>query len=142
VGVPLVAQRFARDYAEMWDVRYRQLAAPFEARDRDSALDAVISLKISSAMIGGLRLGHLAEDLENHPKRGTRPRARAPVPSWLITAPGRYRSCRRRTSPSTGKHQPPKPRADPVAEQAVVNPNINAHACHPFPTWREDIQAC
>lgn len=65
VGGPTVAQRFARDYAEMWDDRYRQLAVAFGARDRDTALEAVISLKTSSAMIGGMRLARLAEHLEH-----------------------------------------------------------------------------
>lgn len=59
-----LAQRFARDYAAMWDQRYARLAAAVETQDSDSALDAVISLKITSAMVGGLRLAKLAELLE------------------------------------------------------------------------------
>lgn len=61
---PGLAQRFARDYAAMWDQRYARLAAAVDNQDRDSALDAVISLKITSAMVGGLRLAKLAELLE------------------------------------------------------------------------------
>ncbi|MFJ6155303.1 Hpt domain-containing protein [Pseudarthrobacter sp. NPDC092184] len=60
-----LAQRFARDYAAMWDQRYTRLAAAVENQDSDSALDAVISLKITSAMVGGLRLAKLAELLES-----------------------------------------------------------------------------
>ncbi|MDT0195031.1 MULTISPECIES: Hpt domain-containing protein [unclassified Arthrobacter] len=59
-----LAQRFARDYAAMWDQRYARLAAAVDNQDRDSALDAVISLKITSMMVGGLRLAKLAELLE------------------------------------------------------------------------------
>jgi len=59
-----MAQRFARDYAALWDQRYSRLAAAVQQHDGDSALDAAISLKISSAMVGGLRLARLAELLE------------------------------------------------------------------------------
>ena len=51
-----LALRFARDYAAMWDQRYRRLALAVENQDRASALDAIISLRITSAMVGGLRL--------------------------------------------------------------------------------------
>lgn len=64
VDDPAVARRFARDYAQMWEVRYRRLAAAFEAQDRDAALDVLNSLKISSTMVGALRLAALAEHLE------------------------------------------------------------------------------
>lgn len=59
-----LAQRFARDYAAMWDQRYARLAAAVHRQDSASALDAAISLKITSAMVGGLRLAKLAELLE------------------------------------------------------------------------------
>jgi hypothetical protein len=41
-----------------------------ESQDEASALDAVISLKISSAMVGGVRLARLAELLEGLIRRG------------------------------------------------------------------------
>ncbi|HJV98167.1 MAG TPA: Hpt domain-containing protein [Arthrobacter sp.] len=59
-----LAVRFARDYAAMWDQRYSRLALAVQNQDRASALDAIISLKITSAMVGGLRLARLAELLE------------------------------------------------------------------------------
>ncbi len=65
-----LAQRFARDYAAMWDLRCSRLAAAVDSQDSDSALDAAISLKISSAMVGGLRLAKLAELLEVLIRRG------------------------------------------------------------------------
>lgn len=64
VDDPAIAQRFARDYAHIWESRYRRLAAAFEAQDRDAALEVLISIKVSSIMVGGLRLAHTAEYLE------------------------------------------------------------------------------
>ena len=65
-----LAQRFARDYAAMWDLRLTRLGTAVDRRDEDSALDAVISLKISSAMVGGVRLARLAELLEGLIRQG------------------------------------------------------------------------
>lgn len=59
-----LARRFARDYTAMWDTRLARLGTAVDSQDEASALDAVISLKISSAMVGGLRLAKLAEVLE------------------------------------------------------------------------------
>ncbi len=59
-----LARRFARDYAAMWDTRLSRLGTAVDSQDEASALDAVISLKISSAMVGGVRLAKLAEVLE------------------------------------------------------------------------------
>jgi HPt (histidine-containing phosphotransfer) domain-containing protein len=59
-----ITSRFARDYAKMWGQRRRCLEAAVERRDRAVALDAVMSLKVSSAMVGGVRLARLAERLE------------------------------------------------------------------------------
>jgi HPt (histidine-containing phosphotransfer) domain-containing protein len=61
---PDIASRFARDYAAMWAQRQRCLDAAVERQDRAAALDAVISLKVSAAMVGGMRLAGLAEALE------------------------------------------------------------------------------
>lgn len=65
-----LALRFARDYAAMWDQRYSRLALAVENQDRTSALDAIISLRITSAMVGGLRLARLAEMLETVIRQG------------------------------------------------------------------------
>lgn len=67
---PAVAREFARDYAAMWGHRYRSLAAAVDSQERAAALDAVISLKVASAMVGGLRLARLAEELEVVIRRG------------------------------------------------------------------------
>ncbi|UUL77613.1 Hpt domain-containing protein [Pseudarthrobacter sp. Fe7] len=65
-----LAQRFARDYAAMWDLRLARLGTAVDSEDEASALDAVISLKISSTMVGGVRLARLAELLEDLIRRG------------------------------------------------------------------------
>ncbi|MCX6497452.1 MAG: Hpt domain-containing protein [Arthrobacter sp.] len=59
-----VAKGFARDYARMWDQRYASLSTALNRRDQAAALDAVLSLKTSSSMVGGLRLAELASELE------------------------------------------------------------------------------
>ena len=65
-----LAQRFARDYAAMWDLRLARLGTAVDTQDEAAALDAVISLKISSAMVGGVRLARLAEVLEGLIRKG------------------------------------------------------------------------
>ena len=62
---PAVAKKFALDYIEIWEQRYLNLTNAISGQDRTTALDAAISLKIGSAMVGGLRLARLAEDIED-----------------------------------------------------------------------------
>ena len=62
---PAVAKGFARDYTRMWDQRYQSLATSLDSGDETAALDAVLSLKTSSAMVGGVRLAELARELED-----------------------------------------------------------------------------
>lgn len=67
---PAVAKGFARDYAKMWDQRYDTLSSAVVRRDQAAALDAVLSLKTSSAMVGGVRLAQLASELESAVRDG------------------------------------------------------------------------
>ncbi|WP_230012413.1 Hpt domain-containing protein, partial [Microbacterium sp. Bi128] len=62
---PAVAKGFARDYTKMWDQRYQSLATSLDSGDETAALDAVLSLKTSSAMVGGVRLAQLSRELED-----------------------------------------------------------------------------
>ncbi|MDP9982098.1 HPt (histidine-containing phosphotransfer) domain-containing protein [Pseudarthrobacter oxydans] len=62
---PAVARGFARDYTNMWNRRYQSLASSLGSGDEAAALDAVLSLKTSSAMVGGVRLAGLARELED-----------------------------------------------------------------------------
>ncbi|MET3809512.1 Hpt domain-containing protein [Arthrobacter sp. UYEF3] len=65
-----VAKGFARDFAQLWGRRYASLATALSGRDQTAALDAVLSLKTSSSMVGGLRLAELAAELEEMIRAG------------------------------------------------------------------------
>lgn len=67
---PETALRFARDYAASWDIRRDRLLDALERGDHPTATDAVISIKVSSAMVGALRLSLLAEEIEQLVGRG------------------------------------------------------------------------
>lgn len=67
---PSVARKFALDYIDIWEQRYLNLTNAIFGQDRATALDAAISLKIGSAMVGGLRLARLAEEIENMIRSG------------------------------------------------------------------------
>lgn len=77
---PPVARDFARDFTKMWDRRYRSLAAALGSGNEASSLDAVLSLKISSAMVGGIRLSRLAGEVEDAIRCHDMDRARAFLP--------------------------------------------------------------
>ena len=72
---PSVAKGFARDYARMWEQRYRSLASALGRRDQAESLEAVLSLKTSSAMVGGVQLTKLAGELEAAIRGGDMDRA-------------------------------------------------------------------
>lgn len=59
-----IALRFAADYAQMWEYRRTWLTTAIERKDSAVALEAVVSLKTSSVMVGGIRLAHIAGILE------------------------------------------------------------------------------
>lgn len=65
-----IVWNFANDYAVMWGQRQQCIVDSVELEDGAAALDAVISLKVSSAMVGGLRLARLAEALELSLRKG------------------------------------------------------------------------
>ncbi|MHC6595093.1 Hpt domain-containing protein [Arthrobacter sp. C152] len=68
--LPLV-RNFARDYIGMWEYRCQRLSTAVTCRDgRDGALDAAISLKVTSGMVGGLRLADLAGTFEDRIRQG------------------------------------------------------------------------
>jgi hypothetical protein len=67
---PLIARTFASDFAKLWDMRYEILAAAVGRGDAARALDATLSLKTSSTMVGGVRLAQLAAQLEEHIRDG------------------------------------------------------------------------
>ncbi|MFF1382459.1 Hpt domain-containing protein [Arthrobacter sp. NPDC058288] len=68
---PAIARKFALDYIEIWEQRFLNLTNAIIDQDLTTALDAAISLKIGSAMVGGLRLARLAEDIESVIRSGS-----------------------------------------------------------------------
>jgi hypothetical protein len=64
LGAPEIARKFASDYAGMWVRRQHRIEASVQREDRAAAVDAAISLKVASVMVGCLRLAHLAGSLE------------------------------------------------------------------------------
>lgn len=87
LGSPDIAWNFAQDYIQIWQRRRDALAAALERGERSAALDAVISLRISAAMIGGLRLAHLAQTLHASYIRGTWSGACRSFPELMTTEP-------------------------------------------------------
>ena len=59
----------------MWDQRYNCLASALDRRDEAGSLEAVLSLKTSSAMVGGVQLARLAGELEEAVRGGDMDRA-------------------------------------------------------------------
>lgn len=70
LGSPVLAARFASDYLDLWDRRLERLLAGFARGDIPAAMDAVISIRVSSAMVGGHRLAWLAGQVEEAVSRG------------------------------------------------------------------------
>ncbi|WP_427174700.1 Hpt domain-containing protein [Arthrobacter sp. 92] len=65
-----IALDFAREYANMWEKRRRHLVESMQRQDREAALDAAISLKVSSSMVGAVRLAHQTATLESTIRSG------------------------------------------------------------------------
>ena len=73
---PRIAREFARDFVKMWRARYQTLVSAVERGDLPAALDAILSLRTSSAMVGGVRLAVYAARLEDHMNNGDLRQAR------------------------------------------------------------------
>jgi HPt (histidine-containing phosphotransfer) domain-containing protein len=61
---------FVHDFVELWESRYLRLAQALDHLDRDTALDALLSLKTAATMAGAVRLSKGAGELEEAVKRG------------------------------------------------------------------------
>jgi HPt (histidine-containing phosphotransfer) domain-containing protein len=59
-----VAHEFARDFAQSWESKYQRLVASVHRSDWSRAKEAVLSVKVTSMMVGASRLAHLAHCLE------------------------------------------------------------------------------
>lgn len=64
-----VARSFATDFGDTWERRFAGLSLAVEKQDRLNSLDAVLSLKTASTMVGAKRLARVAEDLESLVRR-------------------------------------------------------------------------
>lgn len=62
---PLIARTFVRDFTRLWERRHAALAAAIGSYNTVAALEAVLSLKTSSTMVGGVRLALMAGQIEN-----------------------------------------------------------------------------
>jgi hypothetical protein len=60
----VAAPGFVRDFIAVWDARYAKLANAVKKHDQDASLDAVLSVKVTSLMLGASRLAQLSTDLE------------------------------------------------------------------------------
>ena len=65
-----VARSFVSDYIGIWENRIQYLIRSVADDDSDAAMDAVLSLKSSSTMVGGVRLAQLAGELEAAVREG------------------------------------------------------------------------
>jgi len=70
---PAIVQRFIHDYVSLWQRRHETLAGAIERQDTEAALDAAISLKVSSSMVGGTPLARLAQNLQEVIRAGNFP---------------------------------------------------------------------
>lgn len=77
LGAPDMSLKFVRDYAGLWSQRHTRLTNSVAQEDLDAALDPVISLKVTSAMVGGARLARLGHILETALRQGDLQQARA-----------------------------------------------------------------
>lgn len=62
-GESVLCRVFVGRYVEMWPQRCSRIQAAVAAGDWESAMDAALSLRSSSVMVGAARLGQLASNL-------------------------------------------------------------------------------
>lgn len=74
------AKAFVRDYVSVWDERDLRLSTAIARRNQAASLDAVLSLKITSTMVGATQLVSLASDLEGLLRAGKLDEAEAAFP--------------------------------------------------------------
>jgi HPt (histidine-containing phosphotransfer) domain-containing protein len=61
---------FIHTYVKMWPGRYAGLARRIRANDWDQAMDAALSLRSSSEMLGAVNLARLAQAVEHAIRTG------------------------------------------------------------------------
>lgn len=79
-----IARNFSRDFINIWDDRYSKLADAITGGDEDASLDAVLSVKITSMMLGATRLAEIAKDLERVIRSGNLDAAATALPGLWV----------------------------------------------------------
>jgi HPt (histidine-containing phosphotransfer) domain-containing protein len=64
LGNPSPALAFARDFVHAWHGKFERLETALQLQDDAGALDAALSLKTTSNVVGAPRLAQLAADVE------------------------------------------------------------------------------
>lgn len=77
---PAAARAFVRDYVAVWDERDLRISSSIARRNQAASLDAVLSLKITSTMVGATKLVTLATALEALLREGKLEEAEAALP--------------------------------------------------------------
>ncbi|WP_051478845.1 Hpt domain-containing protein [Arthrobacter sp. H5] len=67
---PDAARAFVRDFVRIWDERDSKLSTAIASKNQAASLDAVLSLKITSKMVGAAQLAGLAGSLEELLREG------------------------------------------------------------------------
>ncbi|GAA1259527.1 Hpt domain-containing protein [Arthrobacter pascens] len=70
---PTAAQAFIEEYLQLLPIRAASILRGLASEDPKSAVEPLVSLKVTSAMAGGLRLEEYCQKLEHALKRGHRP---------------------------------------------------------------------
>jgi HPt (histidine-containing phosphotransfer) domain-containing protein len=91
IGCLSDTQDFLRTYLEMLPNRLKRIASAVENQNYESALDAVLSLKVTSTMVGALRTEQRCRDLELALRGGCWERA-AHIASGLVSESGPLRA--------------------------------------------------
>jgi HPt (histidine-containing phosphotransfer) domain-containing protein len=91
IGCRSDTQDFLRTYLEMLPNRLKRIASAVENQNCESALDAVLSLKVTSTMVGALRTEQRCRDLELELRGGCWERA-ADIASGLVSESGPLRA--------------------------------------------------
>lgn len=61
---PSAVKAFILDFIHVWDERFARLADTVSRRDHAAAMEAVLSVRTSSMMVGAVRLASLTSTLE------------------------------------------------------------------------------
>ncbi len=62
---PLTARAFVLGFTQLWEKRFKALATAIASHDSVAALEAILSVRTSAAMVGGVQLAHLAAIVED-----------------------------------------------------------------------------